>query len=78
MKDCDLLLNIGHLIANWCWLHPFKDKPVDNKEKRLVVSQKQQSQKWQPKDNPNGICSSHAFEALVIQPDPTVVPVEQS
>lgn len=64
---CSHCKNIGH----------HKEKPVENKDKMNVVSQKQHSQKWQPKDNPNGIGSSRAFETPAIQPVPIDVPVAQ-
>ena len=64
---CSHCKNIGHHISNCRWLHPTKDNHVIDKQKKAIVSQKQQTQKLQPKDNPNGIGSSKAFEAPVIQ-----------
>jgi hypothetical protein len=39
---------------------------IDKQKKKSIISQKQQNQNWQSKDNPNGIGSSKAFEAPVV------------
>ncbi|KEH40760.1 DUF4283 domain protein [Medicago truncatula] len=57
--------SIGHNVSSCCWLHPRKEdkqaERVDNGEKP-VISQKQRNE-WKPKDNPDGVGSSVAFEA---------------
>jgi len=66
---CTHCKNIGHHITSCRWLHLLKDTHVIDKQKKSIVSQKQQIQKWQPKDNPNDIGSSKAFEAPVVNSD---------
>ena len=67
---CTHCKNIGHHITSCRWLHPHphpaKDTPMIDKQKKSIVSQKQQVKKWQPMDNPLGIGSSKAFEAPVV------------
>jgi len=60
---CTHCQNIGHHITSCRWLQPAKDTHVSDKQKKSIVSQKPQVQKWQPKDNPDGIGSSRAFQA---------------
>jgi hypothetical protein len=60
---CTPCKNIGNHITSCRWLHPTKDTHVIEKQKKSIVSHTQQVQKWQPKDNPNDIGSSKAFEA---------------
>lgn len=55
--------NIGHHITNYRWLQPAKDTQVIDKKKKSVAPQKKQEEKWQSKDNPDGIGSSKAFQA---------------
>lgn len=50
---CTHCRNIGHHITHCRWLHPAKDTHVIDKGKKSIVSQKQQVQEWQPKDNPS-------------------------
>lgn len=60
---CTHCKNIGNHIASCRWLHPTKDTHVIDEQRKSFVSQTQQVQKWKPKDNPNDIGSSKAFEA---------------
>jgi len=62
---CTHCRNIGHHITYCRWLHPTNVTHLNDKQKK-IVPQKQQTQKCQPKDNPDGIGSSKAFEAPVI------------
>jgi len=62
---CTLCKSIGHNVNSCRWLPQRKltkqaDK-VDN-GKKPIYSQRQQTE-WQPKDNPDGVGSSAAFEA---------------
>jgi hypothetical protein len=61
---CTHCKSIGHNINSCRWLYPRNvDKLADlvDKGKKPVNSQKQISE-WKPKDNPDGIGSSNAFE----------------
>jgi len=60
---CTHCRSIGHHITNCRWLQPAKDAHVPDKQKNKIISQKLQAQKWQPKDNLDGIGSSRAFQA---------------
>jgi len=81
---CTHCRNIGHHITSCRWLHPAKDTHVIDKQKKSIVSEKQQVEKWKPKDNPNGIGSSRAFEAPVVNndaadstiPQPDAIPLQ--
>jgi len=61
---CTHCKSIGHNVTSCQWLHPRKEDkgahPVD-KGKKPVNSQRQK-QGWKPRDNPEGIGSSKAFE----------------
>jgi hypothetical protein len=71
---CTHCRNIGHNISSCRWLHPVKEIPPADKGKKSTTSQKQQDPKWQPKDNPDGIGSSKAFEAPVVSKSTDAAP----
>jgi len=72
---CTHCRNIGHHISSCRWLHLVKETHnIDNK-KKSTISQKQQDLKWQPKDNPDGIGSSKAFEAPVVNNGTAAIPL---
>lgn len=66
---CTHCKNIGHHITSGRWLHPVKDTHVIDKGKKVLFHRSSRSKKWQPKDNPNDIGSSIAFEAPAVNSD---------
>lgn len=62
---CTHCKSIGHNVNSCRWLHPRNgDKKTDTVDngKKIMHSQRQQPG-WKPKDNPDGVGSSKAFEA---------------
>lgn len=64
-KFCTHCKSIGHNVNSCRWLHPRKvDKQaytIDNGKK--PINYQNQRTEWKPKDNPDGVGSSIAFEA---------------
>lgn len=62
---CTHCRNIGHHITYCRWLHPTNVTHVTDKQKK-IVPRNSRIRNGKPKDNPDGIGSSKAFEAPVI------------